>query len=644
MPDFQLDGLRARAHVLGITLPPLAITPKRWMKALQSLRGPAMALPTEAKRILPALGWNQRVVLACAILGCIVGALASAMVPWALGNAVDTAMTAGVSPAFGLAVLVFVAMVALVALGDGLGELFDNGLWLGTEYTARRTLTFTLAERSRAMKRAATSGDVLTASMDDAESFGQFYESFANAVASVLVIILVAYLMLTVSVPLGLTVLIGMPITLGVIALVGGPLERRQAAVRDAQGHLTTITTDAVQGLRILRGVGGEAAYAKAYTEQSEVVRQAGIRAAKASSILDAVSMGGPLFLVSLVVAQGALLALDGAITPGQLVAFYGYTFYLRMPLWIATRLVENFTRAKVGAKRVAELLTIDPLIPSSGDSDSDIDWAIAEVGVRLDSESVSATGLVLTPGRITGLVAPTPEAGARIARALGCTDSRAGLVVNGQSAEGLALDLIRTKVVLSEASPQVFAGTLRDALLGAHAPVPVAPDAAASVYTHVIDSVAERRDLTPEASTHPADERLLAALGHAHAQDVLDSIPGGLDGTLDEKGRNLSGGQRQRLVLARAYATQAPVLVLVEPTSALDAHTEALIGGSLQAARGGQTTLVVTHSPLLLTHCDEVVITDAHGAVVARDSYANLRSSPHGGALDAILGRGGEG
>ena len=109
-----------------------------------------------------------------------------------------------------------------------------------------------------------------------------------------------------------------------------------------------------------------------------------------------------------------------------------------------------------------------------------------------------------------------------------------------------------------------------------------------------------------------------------ANAEDVYDALPGGWQGQLDERGRGLSGGQRQRVVLARALAAAAPILVLVEPTSAVDAHTEARIAERVARLRSGRTTVVCTVSPLWLHHADRVVVL-ADDRVVADGHHDDL-------------------
>jgi ABC-type multidrug transport system fused ATPase/permease subunit len=157
-----------------------------------------------------------------------------------------------------------------------------------------------------------------------------------------------------------------------------------------------------------------------------------------------------------------------------------------------------------------------------------------------------------------------------------------------------LPLDTVRRRVLVGDKDPRMFTGPLR-------------------------------RELDPAGRA--TDAELERAIGTAAAEDVLEALPGGLDAEVEERGRSFSGGQRQRLVLARALLADPEILVLDEPTSAVDAHTEARIAERLKAARAGRSTVVMTTSPLLLETCDEVaLVTD--GRVEANGTHRALMSS----------------
>ncbi|MEU6852850.1 ABC transporter ATP-binding protein, partial [Actinacidiphila alni] len=122
-------------------------------------------------------------------------------------------------------------------------------------------------------------------------------------------------------------------------------------------------------------------------------------------------------------------------------------------------------------------------------------------------------------------------------------------------------------------------------------------------------------------------DEAVRAAIRSAAATDIVDGLPAGLDSVLAADGRNLSGGQRQRLRLARAVCADPEVLLAVEPTSAVDTHTEAAMADGLRAARTGRTTVVTTTSPLVLDRADEVIhLVDGRVAAVG-PHHALLRT-----------------
>ena len=391
---------------------------------------------------------------------------------------------------------------------------------------------------------------------------------------------------------------------------------------REEQGRLTTVTTDVVAGLRVLRGIGGEPVYSARYAEASARVRDAGIKVASTQALLAAIRAGAPMILTAVVVGATASAALDGRLSAGEFVAFYGYTTFLIWPMGALADLMQFMTRAWVGTKKVARIAATAPLVD---DGAVDPDARLDPGGDLVDA----ATGVRLRGGAMTGLVCARPGASAALAERLGRPDDTAAVTLGGTDLRRVPVAEVRRAVVVSGARAEAFAGPLAGEVLGEA--VPLAPvrdlEELVALYSGPLrpDATRAPAPLAPERKADAARALRVAAAG-----DVVDSL-GGLEGQLAEKARNLSGGQRQRVALARAVARRAPVLVLVEPTSALDSHTEALVARRLRAEREGLTTVVVTASPLLLGRCDEVVLLEAHDD--GAGAGAAGKAGPAGGA-----------
>jgi len=231
-------------------------------------------------------------------------------------------------------------------------------------------------------------------------------------------------------------------------------------------------------------------------------------------------------------------------------------------------------------------------------------------------------------PGRLTALVSASPAETAGIASRIARVDDAHTAYADDIDLRAYPVAEVRANVLLSGPVAELYMGSLRSNLMGPNA----RPPEPRTVRDQVADVLAPggeiQEAMAEPAGPYPADPRLLRALDVADGCDVVSSVVGGLDGRIAERGRSLSGGQRQRVALARALALDPAILVLVEPTSAVDSHTEARIAGRLAALRRGRTTVVVTGSPLVLAVCDEVVFL-VDGVPVLRGTHRRLLADP---------------
>lgn len=585
------------------------------------LTGPYRLIAWQARR--------QAGVLAGATAVAVVGNVAAAMLPWQLGRIVDGGLEHGLGRALWLGCLLLAGLGMVQVVANVWGHRLEVENWLRAAFASSQQVGHHVTRTGDAITDELPTGEVVATVATDALRMGEVFAILPRLVGGIAAYLTLGAVLLRTSVPLGLLVLLGLPVVVAVLSLLVPALQRRQSAQREATGRLTTLGADTVSGLRILRGIGGEDVFAQRYRDQSQQVRAAGVRVSQTQSLLDALQTLLPGVFLAVVVWVGARLALAGDITPGQLVAFYGFAAYLTQPLWTASEAIRVVTRAVVGARKILTVLSVpvagsdDPASPATGPAP----------GTELVDE---ASGLVVRPGRLTALVSADPDESGRIALRLGrlgparhgAGDDEPGPAEGGSPAEPsgpadtglsgvrwgrtlldqLALTEVRGRVVVAESTPHLFTGSLADEL-----------------------------DVRGGADR----DALIEALRVADAGDVLDSVPDGLDGAVEEKGRSLSGGQRQRVALARALLTGAEVLVLVEPTSAVDAHTEARIARRLADARRGATTVVVTASPLVLDVADEVALVH-EGRVVATGSHRDLVRSagPDGAAYRAVVSR----
>ncbi|MFJ8580203.1 ABC transporter ATP-binding protein [Micromonospora sp. NPDC093277] len=535
-----------------------------------------------ATRYLVWLAGRHPLIFGAGLALGVVWMVAQALMPAAVGRAVDAGLAHRDPDALLRWGLVLLGLGVLQATAGILRHRCAVHNWLGAAYRTVQVAVDATNRLGAALPRRVAAGEVVSIGTADIEHIGGALDITARATGSVVAIVAVAMILLTASLPLGLVVVLGVPLLMGLVALLIRPLHRQQAAYRESTGRITARAADIVSGLRVLRGVGGEPVLGARYREQSQVLRADGLRVARVESLLQAAQILLPGVFLVLVTWLGARFALAGEISAGQLVAFYGYTAFLVSPLRTLTEAADKLTRGHVAARRVVRLLRLAPEFTDPARPVPLPDGPGELVDVR--------SGLVLRPGRLTALAATAPEEAAEIADRLGrYVDG--DVTLHGVPLRDVALAAVRERILVVDNDAQLFTGPLRTEL--------------------------DPHDRGGRASVE-------AALVASGATDIVDALPDGLDSRVAERGREFSGGQRQRLRLARALVAAPETLILVEPTSAVDAHTEARIADRLGAARGGRTTLVCTTSPLMLGRAEHVVFVE-DGKVVAEGRHEDL-------------------
>ncbi len=563
---------------------------------IQDLPYPDPGVPDarSGPRFLWWLGRNQLGGQLKALAWGLLHFVAVSALPFCVGFAIEAVVDrSGVRLA-----LTGVAM-ALCGAATALGDTFLHRAavtnWITAAARVQQLLARQASQLGSALNRRVAAGEVVAVSTGDVEKIGWFVEAVSRFTAAAVTILLVCAGLVVYQPALGVVVAVGLP----VLALAVLPLlpraTRRADFQREKAGRATELASDTVAGLRVLRGIGGEELFLDRYRSASQEVRHAAVRSARMWSLISAIQVLLPGLLLIAVVWYGVRLAREGRITVGELVTVYSSVMVLTYPLRHFEEIAMAYSFSRPSAKRAAAVLSLERVTDVGGSRAAE-----APSGDLYDP----ATGLLAPAARFTAVVCGDPDAAGRLAERLGGhpTEDGPSVLLGGVPLDELPLDCARTAVLVQDKDPVLLSGALRDLL---DVPASGKVDAAAALTAAQCEDVLE-----------------------ALVQGSLDAVDP-MDARITERGRSLSGGQRQRLALARSLYTDPEVLVLDEPTSAVDSHTEARIAEGLRELRAGRTTVVFTSSPLLLDRADRVVLVYEGAAVAAGVHRELLHSEP---------------
>ncbi|MFD3926150.1 ABC transporter ATP-binding protein [Streptomyces sp. NPDC058614] len=434
------------------------------------------------------------------------------------------------------------------------------------------------------------SGEVLTIATEDADQTADIIEVVPLLISSLVAVLVAAVALGLADIRLGLLVIVGTVAILSILSVmskrIGASTQEQQARVARAGAKVA----DLIIGLRPLHGFGGNHAAFRSYRKVSTEAKHQSITVAKVNGVYAGTALALNAVLAVAVTLTAGWLAFDGQVTIGELVMAVGLAQFIMEPLKLFSEMPKYVMIARASAERMALVLSAPQVatpgtqLPAAG-GDLEID-CVRYGSLRKVKFRVSA-------GEFVAIAAYQPRAAADLASILAMNvppGAYEGVVrVSGQELADLSIEAVREHLLVNPYDGEIFAGTLRT-------------------------------NIDPSGTSRTVPEAVEASM----LTDVVALHREGLDYGVRDRGANLSGGQRQRLSLARALAADSDVLVLRDPTTAVDAVTEQLIARNIAKLRRGRTTLVLTSSPALLDTADRVLVLN-EGAITAEDTHRNL-------------------
>ncbi|AOW95021.1 ABC transporter [Rhodococcus sp. WMMA185] len=523
--------------------------------------------------------------------------VAETLVPILIGVIVDRAVATGDVVALSVWLCALALLFVVLTISWRYGARFVVVAMQNEAHQLRMEVARRILD-PRGVRTDLRAGELLSVSTSDADRTAWIVDIAPRAAAALTAAIGSAVALLVIDVQLGLVVLLGTPLILGLLQLAAPLITRRATDQQASVARASAMATDLVSGLRPLRGIGAESSASSRYRKASREALGATVHTAKSSAIFVGVSMTVSALLAVGVAGVAGWFALQGRITIGELITVVGLSQFFIEPLGELAGLPGLLALARASADRLALVLDARPMLPAAaGHMPDGFELSLTGVSYR----SLRAVDLRVAPGELLGVVAYRPQDAEALAALLSGQippDHYEGeLTVGGVRLSDVDLAHARRAVLVEPHHGDLFSGTL------------------ASNVT------AGRSDST--------STEVRAALTASAAIDVIDAHPAGIEGEVADRGTSLSGGQRQRVALARALVSRAPVMVLHDPTTAVDAVTEHSIARGIADLRhrditAEQTTILITSSPALLSVTDRVVVLD-EGTVVSEGAHTEL-------------------
>ncbi|SDD37565.1 ABC transporter transmembrane domain-containing protein [Auraticoccus monumenti] len=535
-----------------------------------------MPHPSPTRRLVGQMFRRQRRDTVLCASFWSVHQICEALVPVAIGLVIDLAVGPSDGEAMAWSVLGVFVLFAVLTFAWRTGFWFLSRAVLEESHRLRVTAVRRVIT-GRGIRTERQTGELLSIATSDAQASAELLELGSRVVSALIGLLVTTVVLVRIDLTLGLAMMVGIPLLVLALNALGPLVERRTSTQQQAIGLAAATAADLLAGLRPLRGFGGVQEASRRYRTTSRTSLRATVGAARAGATF----VGASTFTTGLLLAVVALVAgwfaLQGRISVGELITIVGLAAFITDPVLNLADCVFQLATSRASAARLAELLDA-PELALAGDRPASPGPLVLR-DVR--TPGLDGLDLEVRPGEVVGVVTAELAAADALTELLsGARTPDSGTVeLAGTPLGTLDLPSVRRVLLAEPHTVDLFGTTLREVL---------------------------------QTGPAPEEAELARAVRAASLTELVG--PDGTDGLereLLDHGSNLSGGQRQRVAMARALLADRPVLVLRDPTTAVDGVTEHAMAEGLRGLRSrpDRSTVLVTTSAPLLARCDRVVL-----------------------------------
>ncbi|MCW1820368.1 ABC transporter [Mycolicibacterium conceptionense] len=444
-------------------------------------------------------------------------------------------------------------------------------------------------------------GPILSTLTDDVDTIQGFASSSTLGIATdLLTIVGMLAMMLWLQWDFTLIALAVAPLLLLFVSRIRKAVKAATHEVRKRESDIVAVAEEGLQSIRVVKAFDREDMQERQLALAGQQAVDAALNARRVKSVVSPIVGVVVAACTALVLWRGSALILAGAMTAGTLTVFISYLASFFKPVQDLAKLTNTIAMASVGVDRVNALLTAETSVQEKPDAvePEQLTGAISfdRVAFGYDSETpvLREVTFEVQPGQLVGVVGHTGSGKSSLVSLIPrFYDPSAGSVrIDGVDLRDYKLHELRSQIAYVLQDTVLFRGTIRDNIAFGR------PDAG---HDEIIE---------------------MAKLANAH--EFISAMPLGYDSPVGERGMTLSGGQRQRIGIARALIRDSPILILDEPTAALDAESEHLVMSALQRLMAGRTVITIAHRLSTIRDADKIVVLE-EGRVVEEGTHTEL-------------------